>query len=68
MAKKRKGAPTENQESLWIAPRYSLKGLAGERSGENRVGGPPNSRFLELADIALGHKKPTAKKKTRKTS
>ena len=51
-------------KDLWIAPRYSLKGPAGERAWENRPGGPPNSsRFLELADIALGIKKPTAKKK-----
>lgn len=49
-------------KDLWIAPRYSLK--AGERAGENRPGGPPNSsRFLELADIALGVKKPVARKK-----
>lgn len=40
---------------LWISPRYSLKGPAGERAWENRPGGAPNSqRYLELADIALG--------------
>jgi hypothetical protein len=51
-------------KDLWIAPRYSLKGPAGERAWENRPGGVPNSsRFLELADIALGTKKPSAKKK-----
>jgi hypothetical protein len=51
-------------KDLWIAPRYSLKGPAGERAWENRPGGAPNSsRFLELADIALGTKKPAAKKK-----
>lgn len=51
-------------KDLWIAPRYSLKGPAGERAWENRPGGAPNSsRFLELADIALGIKKPTVKKK-----
>ena len=45
-------------KDLWIADRYSLKGPAGERAWENRPGGVPNnSRFLELADIALGLKK-----------
>lgn len=45
---------------LWIAPRYSMKGPAGERAWENRLGGVPNSsRLLELADIALGLQKPT---------
>ncbi|HEY7404416.1 MAG TPA: hypothetical protein VIB39_12895 [Candidatus Angelobacter sp.] len=51
-------------KDLWIAPRYSLKGPAGERAWENRPGGVPNSsRFLELADIALGIKKPSTQKK-----
>jgi len=51
-------------KDLWIAPRYSLKGPAGERAWENRSGGIPNSsRFLELADIALGIKKPAVKKR-----
>lgn len=54
----------EVSKDLWIAPRYSLKGPAGERAWENRVGGAPNSsRLLELADIALGVKKPAARKK-----
>jgi hypothetical protein len=51
-------------KDLWIAPRYSLKGPAGERAWENRPGGIPNSsRFLELADIALGTRKPAPRKK-----
>jgi hypothetical protein len=51
-------------KDLWIAPRYSLKGPAGERAWENRPGGVPNSsRFLELADIALGIKKSSPQKK-----
>ena len=54
----------EVSKDLWIAPRYSLKGPAGERAWENRPGGAPNSsRFLELADIALGVKKPVSRKK-----
>jgi hypothetical protein len=55
---------SEVSKDLWIAPRYSLKGPAGERAWENRPGGAPNSsRFLELADIALGVKKSVARKK-----
>ena len=51
-------------EGLWIAPKYSLKGPAGERAWDNRPGGPPNSgKVLELADIALGLKKPSPKKR-----
>ena len=54
----------EVSNDLWIAPRYSLKGPAGERAWENRPGGAPtSSRFLELADIALGLKKAGAYKK-----
>jgi hypothetical protein len=51
------------EDELWIAPRYSLKGATGDRAWENRPGGPPNGqRMLELADIALGLKKPEPKK------
>jgi hypothetical protein len=60
--KKRKRSKDENE--LWIAPRYNLKGPAGERAWENRHGGLPTSnRFLELANIALGLKKAAQKKK-----
>jgi hypothetical protein len=60
MAEKRK----EESVGLWIAPRYSLKGPAGERAWANRPGGiPSTNRYLELADIALGLKKPQAKKR-----
>lgn len=61
---KKSDKEAEVSKDLWIAPRYSLKGPAGERAWENRPGGAPNSsRFLELADIALGVKKPVARKK-----
>lgn len=64
MSKKRKRGGDEDSEGLWIAQRYSMKGPAGDRAWENRIGGPPsNSKYLELADIALGLKKPAPKKK-----
>jgi len=65
MAKKQKKAKaTGPSEELWIAQRYSLKGPAGERAWENRAGGAPSSsRYLELADIALGLKKTTPHRK-----
>jgi hypothetical protein len=65
MPKKPEKPPEVSKDKdLWIAPRYSLKGPAGERAWENRPGGAPNSsRFLELADIALGVKKSVPKKK-----
>jgi len=48
---------------LWIAQKHSFKGPRGDRAWENRPGGiPSHSRYLELADIALGLKKPKKKK------
>jgi hypothetical protein len=64
MSRKRKSGSAKDSEGLWIAPRYSMKGPAGDRAWENRTGGPPsNNKFLELADIALGVKKPEPQKK-----
>ncbi|MGC2698472.1 MAG: hypothetical protein WA738_22005 [Candidatus Angelobacter sp.] len=64
MTRKKPEKSPKSPKDLWIAPRYSLKGPAGERAWENRPGGAPNSsRFLELADIAMGLKKPEPKKK-----
>ena len=65
MPKKQKA---NSNSDLWITPRYSLKGPAGERAWENRPGGVPSTnRYFELADIALGFalgvKKPEKKKK-----
>ncbi|HET9365400.1 MAG TPA: hypothetical protein VFP71_10380 [Candidatus Angelobacter sp.] len=52
------------KSDLWVAPQYSLKGPNGERAWENRRdGAPSNNRYLELADIALGLKKPELKKR-----
>jgi hypothetical protein len=59
-----KGGAADSSPDLWIAPNHSLKGAHGERAWENRRGGPPNSsRLIELADIALGFKKPSQRKK-----
>jgi len=65
MAEKGKKAKmTEPSKKLWIAQGCNLKGPAGERAWENRAGGAPSSsRFLELADIALGLKKASPHKK-----
>lgn len=57
-------APNDAPDELWLAPKYNLKGPLGDRAWDNRTGGAPShNRYLELADIALGHKKPTPKKK-----
>jgi hypothetical protein len=62
--KSKRNRHEDSTGDLWVAARYSLKGPAGERAWENRTGGPPNSsRFLELADIAMGLKKPEPKKR-----
>src|SRR5215475_11627236 len=51
-------------KDLWLMPNYSLKGPTGERAWENRRGGAPTtSRYLELADIALGLQPPTPLKR-----
>ena len=61
--RKRKADPSDG---LWIAPRHNLKDPTGERAWENRPGGAPSSsRFLELADVALGFKKPEPRNKKR---
>jgi hypothetical protein len=60
---------TDSPDGLWIAPRYSLKGPAGERAWENRPGGvPSSSKYLELADVALGLKKPEPALKKRRAA
>lgn len=64
--KKLKSSTPDISKDLWVNPKSNLKGDRGERSWENRAGGPPNtSRLLELADIALGLKKPAPGKKKR---
>lgn len=65
MPKKRKKPDEPNNEpEMWINPNSSFRGARGDRAWENRSGGiPNNSRLLELADLALGLKKPQTKKK-----
>ncbi len=62
-----KTKPTVNLEAhdLWIAPKSNLKGDSGDRAWNDRTGMPAGSRLLELADIALGLKKPDLPKKRR---
>lgn len=52
-------------KDLWISTRSNLRGPDGNRAWDNQGNLSPNSgaRFLELADIALGLKKPTTPKK-----
>ena len=65
MPKKKKAAKIDDSANgLWVSPRSLLKGANGERAWGNRPGGVPNSsRFLELADLTLGLKKPQPRKK-----
>jgi len=50
-------------DEVWINPKSNLKGARGDRGFDNRFGDASNSRFLELADVALGLRKPMPKKK-----
>ena len=52
-------------EDLWIAPKSNLKGENGDRAWNDRGATPTGSRLLELADIALGLKKPEPARKPR---
>ena len=55
-------------QDLWIAPKSNLKGDNGDRAWNDRTGAPTGSRLLELADIALGLKKPEPFKKRRSSA
>lgn len=70
LSKKKNGIrpkPTTKVEAqdLWIAPKSNLKGDNGDRAWSDRRATPTGSRLLELADIALGLKKPELPKKRR---
>lgn len=68
-AKKKNSRKPSNRdltaEDLWIAPKSNLKGENGDRAWNDRSVTPTGSRLLELADIALGLKKPEPPKKRR---
>lgn len=49
---------------LWINPHSNLRGPDGDRTGGRNITPDAGARFLELADIALGLKKPQLLKKT----
>lgn len=67
MARKPKG--TDLSKDLWINPRSNLKGPDGNRAWDTKGNITPSSgtRFLELADIALGLKKNAPRKKKSST-
>lgn len=68
--KKNSNKPAANLavDDLWIAPKSNLKGENGDRAWNDRNNAPTGSRLLELADIALGLKKPEPLKKRRSAS
>ena len=62
---KSKTNPEVNADELWIALKSNLKGENGDRAWNDRSATPTGTRLLELADIALGLKKPNSPKKRR---
>jgi hypothetical protein len=56
---------TDLEKELWVNPRTNLRGPDGNRAWDSQGNISPSSgsRFLELADIALGIRKPTPAKK-----
>ena len=61
----RKAKTIHLSADLWIALRFNLKGADEERAWDHRHAGVPSgSRFLELADIALGLRKETKKRRS----
>lgn len=62
---KQKVATYDTAKDLWINPRSNIRGPDGNRAwnNEGNISANSGSRFLELADAALGAKKPPAKHK-----
>jgi hypothetical protein len=60
-----KTSSTVSPDDLWVASKSNLKGDNGDRAWNDRMAIPTGSRLLELADIALGLKKPEPPKKRR---
>lgn len=67
MARSRKPHVSQSgfAKDLWINPQSNLRGPDGDRAWDNQgnISSHSGARFLELADTALGLKRPTAKKK-----
>jgi hypothetical protein len=65
VARKQKKRDSDPSAELWIAPGFSLKGRNGDRGMDRGGNLTPNNatRLLELADVALGLKKSTSKKR-----
>ena len=64
--KKFRKKPSEDiSKDLWVNPRSNLRGPDGNRAWNNagNINPANGARFLELADVALGLKKPTPGKK-----
>ena len=59
--KPRDGGGQGSTKQLWVNPRSNIK--AENRWGESNLSPAAGERFLELADIALGLKKPRHPKK-----
>lgn len=59
--RKRESTPIDLSKDLWISPRFNLRGKDGDRAWNPSSNLPPGAgaRLLELADIALGNRKPT---------
>ena len=56
----RKRTSSDVSKDLWISPRLNMRGPEGNRgfSRDGNITPGDGARFLELADIALGLKKP----------
>jgi hypothetical protein len=60
----KKRSQTDLSKDLWISPRLNMRGPDGNRgfSRDGNIAPGDGARFLELADIALGFKKPQSSK------
>ena len=65
MKKKRAQRRKHPASQLWISPHLALRGLSHNQRSFTE---PTHSRFLELADIALGLKEPEPATKIRKNN
>jgi hypothetical protein len=63
-SRKTRAFPVNLSKDLWISPTLNLRGKHGDRAWDRSGNLPPGAgmRLLELADIALGLKKPTLQK------